>query len=217
MKGLAFLLCLFIGLTGCSLIDTIPSPKVKYTDQIREDSRSNNWTLTAFRTFCALKTSAVLCSGNTFSPNKDLSFSTIYAVDVQLRGRFIYNTDWSLYHVVDLWQNWVISGDCEDYALTLSELLSDYGQPGADMRLVLLKVKTPFGDVGHAMLAVKSEDGGWLIIGVNPEERPLKEDGNAFILPDKSYIPMVEIKMDGSQKVIPFPGFLVSHDVIIDG
>ena len=104
--------------------------------------------------FCRDKPRAVLCAGN--GNRRALSLAQVNAIDQRLRTEFHYVSDTVLYGRADRWVNDRTCGDCEDYALLLSERLSAAGQPGGDMALMLW---APTPTTAHATLIVNTSDG----------------------------------------------------------
>lgn len=121
---------------------------------------------TGLVTFCREAPDAVLCTGH---PGAELTKAEVTQIDHRLRAEFQYRSDSQLYHMDDKWVDYTICGDCEDYALTLSEMLADNGEGGAHMALSMETVED--GD-GHATLLVDTSDAGQLEVSVGDGGEP---------------------------------------------
>lgn len=119
---------------------------------------------------CDTRPRAVLCRGN--KSTKVLTLAQVNAIDLTLRAEFHYVSDQVLHGRDDWWTNDRTCGDCEDYALILSERLSAGGQAGSGMGLMIW---SPAYGVGHATLMVETADAGIVEIGVSDSEtaRPM--------------------------------------------
>lgn len=164
------------------------------------DTRDPMIEFSDFTRFCRDNKLAALCAG-TVGGTK-LTLAQVRAVDAPFRARFQYRSDYSNYGVPDYWANWSVCGDCEDYALTESELLAIKGEGGTYMRLML--EITPAG--AHATLLVETSDAGTVEVSVTPDGAPAPVDWTANLR-------MVTIRMDGKQQPVALPGYEL-HDVL---
>lgn len=121
---------------------------------------------------CRNRPRAVLCRGNG-DRGGALSIERIREIDLSLRAEFHYVSDEVLHGRPDWWTNDRTCGDCEDYALILSERLSRAGQPGSSMALIAW-APTPY--TAHATLLVTAANGAIYEIGVGPSETPVAMD-----------------------------------------
>lgn len=121
--------------------------------------------------FCRGAPRAVLCRGN--PSKKALTLAEVTRIDATLRAEFHYVSDQALHGRSDWWTNNRTCGDCEDYALILSERLSAAGQAGYGMGLVIW---SPAPGLGHATLVVATGDAGLVEVGVSPTETPHRFD-----------------------------------------
>jgi len=161
----------------------------------------------AFPDLCRRTPAAVICAGHT--TGKKLTVEEAWQVDFYLRYQFKYRSDWATAGFEDHWRNWTVCGDCEDYALTLSELLAARGQDGAEMKLQLMWVKKEDGSwAGHATLLIDTADAGWVeaSVGTLGNPHPL------YVYPADTIKRGATIPLDGSRKATPAPGY-----VIMDG
>lgn len=117
--------------------------------------------------FCASKPRAVLCTGTVSKAR--LTLEQVRSIDTRLRADFRYVSDEVMYRRNDWWVNDRTCGDCEDYALILSERLADAGQSGDGMGLMIW---APWQGAAHATLMVRTKDAGVVEIGVGPGETP---------------------------------------------
>lgn len=109
--------------------------------------------------FCKIESDAVLCSGHR---GATLPLATVLKLDNSFREVFQYRSDFQLYGKQDWWVGYTTCGDCEDYALTMSEILADAGEGGEHMALSLETINgTP-----HATLLVDTSDAGKYEISV---------------------------------------------------
>lgn len=151
---------------GCPQ-DTLDSVLTQPTDpEPPIQSREVALDITDANRFCTDTPKAVLCSGR---PGKALTFEEVVRIDAKLRADFHYASDQARWGKTDYWSNATLCGDCEDYALTLSERLADAGEGGKDLALMLW---SPGGVAGHATLLVLTADSGVVEIGVNAGEEP---------------------------------------------
>lgn len=142
------------------------------------------------RRFCAETPSYVLCRG---SAGGRLSIRRVIEIDQRLRARFQYRSDFDVWGVSDRWTGFAYEGDCEDYVLTLSEMLAGEGEGGKYMSMSLLLVPDALSGHmlnGHATLLVETSDFGVVEIGVRDSERPAS-------LTDEGRYRLVAITMDG--------------------
>lgn len=158
-------------------------------------------TFEAFSVLCHDRPHAVICAGHRGGL---LSLKQVLAIDGGLRAEFVYRSDEATHHSGDQWDNHTLCGDCEDYALDLSERLAGHGEGGQYMRLQLMAVPvnvqmTQWG--GHATLWVDTSDVGTVEISV----------GDIGPMPlDLSYgRRMMVIQMDGQRRPQPLPGYWV--------
>ena len=117
--------------------------------------------------FCNTNPKAVLCAGNRSKTH--LTLEQVRAIDARLRAEFRYVSDEVMYGKWDWWVNNRTCGDCEDYALILSERLSEAGQSGSAMGLMMW---APYQGAAHATLMVRTKDVGVVEVGVGPRETP---------------------------------------------
>ncbi|MBI1313674.1 hypothetical protein GC176_20470 [bacterium] len=151
----------------------------------------------AFADLCKASPAAVVCVGT--RGGGLLTFSQVKAIDDAYRPRFRYRDDLTLHAPLDDWyDNWTTCGDCEDYALTLSELLARAGQAGDHMDLQFMLINVDKGWYAHATLWVRTSDRGIVEVDVNDRPRPLRwSEGvrEGFI------------RMDGRRVLTPLSGF----------
>jgi predicted transglutaminase-like cysteine proteinase len=151
--------------------------------------------------FCKREPKAVLCAGG---GGRKLTFAEVTRIDAKVRADFEYRYDEVQYGSDDRWAIGVSCGDCEDYALTVSEALHAAGEAGGSMRLMLWLA--PFGL--HATLVVDTADAGVVELGVNPGEEPARLDpsrGRRF----------ATVRMDGLRQFKPYPGYRVTKSYVI--
>jgi predicted transglutaminase-like cysteine proteinase len=122
--------------------------------------------MTDFYAFCRRAPTAVLCRG---SQGNALSLEEVRSIDAKVRADFEYRDDYVQYGISDVWTNDRLCGDCEDYALLVSERLAQAGQGGAKMGLV---VWLPTEYTAHASLIVETADAGWVEINVGQGQTP---------------------------------------------
>jgi predicted transglutaminase-like cysteine proteinase len=153
--------------------------------------------------FCKREPKAVLCAGG---GGRKLTFAEVTRIDAKVRADLRVPLRRGPVRRDDRWAIGVSCGDCEDYALTVSEALHAAGEAGGSMRLMLWLA--PFGL--HATLVVDTADAGVVELGVNPGETPDTYDEGAAPR-------FGAIRMDGRQKVLTFPGYKVTrkHDAIV--
>jgi predicted transglutaminase-like cysteine proteinase len=154
--------------------------------------------------FCRRKPHAVLCQGR---EGKLLTFAEVKEIDLAYRKIYQYRDDDLLYHVDDFYNAPVRCGDCEDYSLTMSELLADQGEAGGFMDLVLLLDCDQQGCEGHAKLWVVTADRGMIELGNDQAPHDIwwksPEDVREGLVP-----------MDGKRRLIAFPDYyVVNHQV----
>lgn len=148
--------------------------------------------------FCQRTPLAALCAGT--NGTKLISSADLIRIDANFRGDFRYCSDPRLYGQIDRWVNWTLVGDCEDYALTMAELLAREGVTGDDLQLV---VGTQKAGEKHAMLRVRTTSGWWLT-GVGGMGLPGPES-------EFSFRQEVLIPMDGKHKAYPLPGYTLGE------
>lgn len=150
--------------------------------------------LQAFYRFCREEPQAIACAG---AAGGRLSLREVRLIDAGLRAEFEYRDDILEFGRGDEWRHDVVCGDCEDYALTLSERLSDVGQGGDGMAMVIW-----FTDryTGHATLAVDTSDAGTVEIGVGSAETP------DFMVWSKG-VRVGVMRMDGRKQFTAAPGW----------
>lgn len=148
---------------------------------------------------CKRKPYAMICVGH---PGGLLPFAQVKQVDAQYRPHFTYVSDEAQYHKDDFFNDWTICGDCEDYALTIANLLGREGEGGSFMFLNVMMDCDEDGCDAHAALWVLTADYSMVQIDVNdgPKPIPKKHWGSYEAL----------IPLDGSRKAEPFPGFVVN-------
>lgn len=135
--------------------------------------------------FCRDFPKATLCRGHTvWGPGK-LTLREVTQIDQGLRASFRYVSDDVLYKEDDHWATNVSCGDCEDYALTLSERLASAGQAGSEMSLMLW---FPLPGAAHATLLVQTADAGTIEVGVGDGGKPAPMDWSYGIR--VAYMPM---------------------------
>lgn len=121
---------------------------------------------TQIEELCRTRPKAVICVGGA---GRQLTLSEVVTVDQTFRPTFQYLSDYIQFGVDDHWVNLGTCGDCEDYALTLSERLHRAGASGASMRLLLW---SPEPGYAHATLLVATADAGLIEVGVGEGETP---------------------------------------------
>lgn len=147
----------------------------------------------AFGVFCGRAPQAVLCVGH---PGGRLLLSVVRHIDEIFLTNFKYRTDVQIYNKDDYWANWSVCGDCEDYALTMSELLAQAGEGGSFMRLEIMRI----GEFGHATLLVETINAGVWEIGVDMPMLPYNP---------KTYTREMSIRMDGKRHPIAHRGYVI--------
>ena len=163
-----------------------------------------------FPRLCKDHPDAVICAGSL--SDKRLTFAEVVKIDAKLRAHFRYRSDDATAGRSDYWRHWTTCGDCEDYALTLSELLARSGEGGAHMGLQFMFVPILPDDLGdpnaqvmwgaHATLWVDTTDKGTVEVSVGyPPQRLVYGYG----------VRLGMIPMDGSRKALGF-GQAVVHD-----
>lgn len=165
-----------------------------------------------FNRLCKESPKAVICAGH---PGKMLTVEQVQAIDKVFRARFIYRSDMATAGVDDYWRNWSLCGDCEDYVLSLSELLAQHGEDGQYMQLQLMLA--PANEqwtewTGHATLWITTSDAGVV-------EAEVGELGNPHPLNMKYGKRMATIRMDGLRTPVALPGFRIDvpgMDVVWD-
>lgn len=156
----------FLHCPEATLADTLADQAFNQSHPITAPDGTLSIDLTDMRRFCRETPQAVLCAGG---EGKKLSLEEVVRVDASLRAIFHYTSDQAAFHKPDYWTNATICGDCEDYALTLSEKLHDSGEAGADMAAI---VWAPYAMGAHVTLLVDTSDAGQVEIGVGPDEVP---------------------------------------------
>ena len=164
-----------------------------------------------FKDFCKRTPAAVLCIGHS---GRKMKWTEVAQIDAVLRARFQYRDDQDTHHVEDYWSNWSVCGDCEDYALTLSEMLAQAGEDGWYMRLtfetILYETASGMRSFGHAALFVETADAGMIEVDVSdPPRVPSKSSHVEF--------PEAYVRMDGNRVVVPMEGYvLVDSGTAVD-
>ncbi len=143
--------------------------------------------LTEAARFCRDNKTAVLCAGGA---GVKLTLAEVQAVDQQWRPQFQYESDFLHYGLGDYWSNTQLCGDCEDWALFISEKLHAAGEGGQYMGLVGW---LPYAGVGHATLKVSTSDAGDVEVGVGRREAERPMDW-------KLGVRVAMMPMDGHQK-----------------
>lgn len=115
---------------------------------------------------------AVLCTGG---GSGKLTLAEVKAVDAAIRSGFEYRDDFVAFGPdgADRWQTNTLCGDCEDYALTVSDALHRAGEGGASMSLMLW---LPSPTSAHATLLVQTSDAGVVEISVGEGGEPKPYD-----------------------------------------
>lgn len=148
-------------------------------------------------------TEAVLCSGgDPAQAGQMLTAADVARVDATLRAVFHYRDDAAFFGRSDFWHNDTRCGDCEDYALTVSEMLAKAGQGGDKMALMIW---SPDRLSGHATLLVETSDAGILEIGVSPTEGPR-------LFNERLGVRLGYVLMDGRLNMTLYPGVEVWRD-----
>lgn len=135
-------------------------------DTLPLSTKPVTWIGVSYEPLCRARPTAVLCSGRI---GRQPSLKEVTVVDAWLRSEFTYIADEVQFGGEDRWQNDAVCGDCEDYALALSERLADAGFGGTFMHLVIWTAKPT---AAHATLVVETSDGGEVEIGVGKSETP---------------------------------------------
>jgi len=143
---------------------------------------------------CRTSPKAVICAGG---KGKTLTLAQVVTVDTTFRAEFQYLSDYTQFGKADHWINLGTCGDCEDYALTLSERLHRAGASGASMRLLLW---LPAPGQAHATLLVETADAGLVEVGVGEGETPAKMDWSVGTR-------VIAFPMDGSKSYQLAPGY----------
>ncbi len=142
--------------------------------------------VTAFRDLCRQAPSAVACSGGA---GRKPTLAEVQAADTKLRMEFTYRTDRAVFGTGDHYSHAALCGDCEDFALVLSERLKAGGAGGPHMGLIVWQ-NSPY--TMHATLLVDTIDAGQVEVGVGPAETPHPMDW-------KKGIRIATLWMDGRQ------------------
>lgn len=170
-------------------------PERSYPDDhnVRHSTADVGVDIRAFADLCKRVPQAVACAGS--KGHRLLTFSQVANVDSELRSVFAYRDDRTTSGKDDSYDNWTICGDCEDYALTLAELLSASDQSVMWLQFELLCDAQDCG--GHATLWVLTLDRGIVEVDVNGSPRaPDPNEGHWECV----------ILMNGERQVAPFAG-----------
>ncbi len=194
VKNIVFLGIFLLTIGGWSKTDTLPVKsqfKAAASQMISDDLLD----VSAYDVLCWRQPSAVVCSGGA---GGKLAFSEIWAIDSAVRADFSYRSDMRLYGREDFWTIDRTLGDCEDYALRVSEELHSAGEAGDNMALILWM---PEPEIAHATLLVETKDGGQVELGVGRFERPHQIDWDEG---DRVAV----LWMNGKKEFTPAPGKL---------
>ncbi|UTC29827.1 putative transglutaminase-like cysteine peptidase [Bajunvirus bajun] len=140
--------------------------------------------------------SSVLCAGG---GDAALPLEQVVRIDAALRAKFYYTPDDLMFGKEDYWSSNTVCGDCEDYALTVAEMLHTAGQGGSKMALMIW---APGGTSGHATLLVETADAGVVEIGVGVYETPMP-------FQETRPVRLGSVLMDGDLSVDLRPGFSI--------
>lgn len=158
-----------------------------------------------FSSLCYREPKDIICSGHI--TNKKLTYQQVVDVDQVAKKLFVYEEDSVQYNVLDLWSAHN-PGDCEDYALIVSNILAMLGEDGRYMKLIMLEL--PAG--AHAALQVETSDKGTIEFGSITEEIPfvinIETKFNVFF----HEIRQAYITMDGQRQITPYPGYELRAD-----
>ena len=120
-------------------------------------------------------------------PSSDDLVEQIYAIDVDVNSKHLYETDASYRQVGDYWTIMAGDdpnaqanerGDCEDFALTKADkLINELGLSPRNMQLAICLTRE---GTGHAVLLIPTTDHGTLVLDINLIGRPTKEDLDAI-------------------------------------
>lgn len=154
--------------------------------------------VSGFKEMCRSQPHTVLCQGGAGGMP---TLATVKAADQALRAVFEYRSDYVEYGVPDLWRAGAVCGDCEDYALALSERLHAAGVGGGFM---WLEVMTTAPTLGHATLLVQTSDAGLVEVSVGAGGDPAPYD------PRRGFpVRYGAMRLDGRMKWTPEPGYEV--------
>ena len=144
--------------------------------------------LSAGADLCPRQPKAVICAGHA---GRRLPLLDVLRINAAFHAEFEYRSDIVRTGRPDFWEAGTTCGDCEDYALGLSERLAAAGADGASMALVASIL--PQG--GHMTLLVYTADAGWFEISVG-------RGINAVPYTPKRWRRIAEMPMDGSRRII---------------
>jgi predicted transglutaminase-like cysteine proteinase len=112
-------------------------------------------------------------------------WNSIAAVNLEINKAVKPMNDRDIYGLDEVWTYPVNGkGDCEDYALEKRRLLNSSGISLAN--LLITVVRKPDGE-GHAVLAVRSDQGDFILDNLTDTVKPWRETGYKYLKRQASY------------------------------
>jgi predicted transglutaminase-like cysteine proteinase len=102
----------------------------------------------------------------------------IETVNGQVNAAILPETDRDVYGKDEVWAYPRVAGDCEDYVLLKRRILMNKGISPAN--LLITVVRKPDGE-GHAVLAVRTKRGDYILDNLNDQVLPWEATGYRFL------------------------------------
>ena len=111
-------------------------------------------------------------------------WALVRQINQAVNGRYIAKTDKQAYGREEVWSYPTNFADCEDFALEKRRELAARGFALSD--LLMTVVRKPDGE-GHVVLAVRSDQGDFILDNLSDKVKPWRETGYKYLKRQASY------------------------------